>query len=246
MKRKKLEVDLDKSCSSNSDIHGKGDIEQELEEDNEEIAQITNVTEFNESEKKIINKIFYWTNLIESEVPQTEIKGLHSSLEYRIFKNLRNTGSILRRLGSGRIEKVDDKKFKMIMEMLKVDNTLSALDIQKKIIDKGVNLSVSTIRKALKMRKYSYKKQNIATIILTSIQMKARKLFSEKYLMEDISKYIHWWSCFQRRKNEKQKIDSRKRKICYICEKPKCKVNAWCGISKNRKISLYFFTKKYE
>ena len=48
-------------------------------------------------------------------------------------------------------------------------------------------------------------KPNIALIILTSSQMKARKLFWDKYLKEDWSKYIHWWSCFQRRKNEKQK-----------------------------------------
>ena len=53
----KLEVDSDKSWSSNSDIHGGGDIEQEQEEDNEEISQITNIPEFNESER-ITNKIF--------------------------------------------------------------------------------------------------------------------------------------------------------------------------------------------
>ena len=76
------------------------------------------------------------------------------------------------------------------MEILKVDNTLSALDIQKKLIDKGVNVSTSTIRRALKMRKYTYKKPNIATMILTSNQMKARKLFWEKYLEEDWSKYL--------------------------------------------------------
>ena len=45
------------------------------------------------------------------------------------------------------------------MGMLKEDNTLSALDIQKKLIDKGVNVSASTIRRALKMRKYTYKNQ---------------------------------------------------------------------------------------
>ena len=43
--------------------------------------------------------------------------------------------------------------------MLKEDNTLSALNIQKKIINKGVNVSTSTIRRALEMRKYMYKKQ---------------------------------------------------------------------------------------
>ena len=40
--------------------------------------------------------------------------------------------------------------------MLKEVNTLSALDI-KKLIDKGVNASTSTIRRALKMRKHTYK-----------------------------------------------------------------------------------------
>ena len=44
----------------------------------------------------------------------------------------------------------------MIMEVKK-DNILSALDIQKKLIDKGVNVSTSTIRRALKMTKYTYK-----------------------------------------------------------------------------------------
>ena len=37
------------------------------------------------------------------------------------------------------------------------DNTLSTPDIQKKLIDKGVNTNTSTIRSALKMRKYTYK-----------------------------------------------------------------------------------------
>ena len=45
----------------------------------------------------------------------------------------------------------------MIMEMLKEVNTLSALDIIK-LIDNGVNVSTSTIRRALKMRKHTYKK----------------------------------------------------------------------------------------
>ena len=53
----------------------------------------------------------------------------------------RNTGSILRRPGSGRKNKIDDEKFKMIIEMLKEVNTLSAFDIQKELIDNGVSVS---------------------------------------------------------------------------------------------------------
>ena len=41
-----------------------------------------------------------------------EIKGLHSSLVYRIFKNLRNTGSILRRPGQ-------EEKKKLMVKSLK-------------------------------------------------------------------------------------------------------------------------------
>ena len=41
--------------------------------------------------------------------------------------------------------------------MLKNVNNLSALDIKKKLVDNGVNVSTSTIRRALKIRKYTYK-----------------------------------------------------------------------------------------
>ena len=45
--------------------------------------------------------------------------------------------------------------------MLKEVNTLSASDIQKKLINNGVNVSTSTIRRALKMKKYSYKNKTL-------------------------------------------------------------------------------------
>ena len=76
---KKLEVDSDKSCTSNSDIHSESDTEQELKEDNEEIAQITDVTEFNESEKRSLIKYFL-ANLKESEILHKVNKGPHNCL----------------------------------------------------------------------------------------------------------------------------------------------------------------------
>ena len=57
-----------------SDIHVEVDIEQEQEEDNEEIAQITDVIQLNESEKNLLIKSFYWANLTESEVLQKKLK----------------------------------------------------------------------------------------------------------------------------------------------------------------------------
>ena len=38
---------------------------------------------------------------------------------------------------------------------IKNNNILLALDVQKKLIDKGVNVSTSTIRRVSKMRKYT-------------------------------------------------------------------------------------------
>ena len=86
--------------------------------------------------------------------------------------------------------------------MLKEDNTLSALNIQKKIINKGVNVSTSTIRRALKMRKYMYKKTNIAIMIIKSDQMKAIKLFWEKYLEENWPNISLMMKLFSNEKNE--------------------------------------------
>ena len=74
------------------------------------------------------------------------------------------------------------------MKMLKEDNTLSSLNIQKKLINKGVNMSTSTIRRALKKKKYTYKIPNIAAMILTSIQMKARKCLKKI----DLNKTCFW------------------------------------------------------
>ena len=50
-RRKIIEVDSVKLCSSYSDINGEVDIVQEQGEDNEETVQIINVTKLNELEK---------------------------------------------------------------------------------------------------------------------------------------------------------------------------------------------------
>ena len=72
----------------------------------------------------------------------------------------------------------------MIMEMLKEDNTLSALDIQKKLIDKWVSMSTSTIRRALKMRKYTYKNKYCYND-LNIESNESKKMFWEICLEED-------------------------------------------------------------
>ena len=58
------------------------------------------------------------------------------------------------------------KSLKWLWKWKKKDNILSARDILKKIIDKGVNVSTSTIRWALKMRMYTYKNLILIQLLL--------------------------------------------------------------------------------
>ena len=74
----------------NYDIHGKDDIEQELEEDNEKILILLTLLYLNN--QKNTNRIIICKYLIVSETLQKNAKGLHSNLAYRIFKNERKTG----------------------------------------------------------------------------------------------------------------------------------------------------------
>ena len=89
--------------------------------------------------QKKLSIIMFLANLTESEILHKEIKGPHNCL---VILNIqkRNTGSILRSPGPGRKDKIDDEKYKMIIEMLKEVNTLSAFYIHKKLIDNGVSV----------------------------------------------------------------------------------------------------------
>ena len=81
-------------------------------------------------------------------------------------------------------------------------------------------------------------------MILTSNQTKTRKLFWEKYLEEDLSKYIYIFIdevVFKGGKMRRIKRLHKAKKYAISTMKSKCKVNAWGGISINEKISLYFF-----
>ena len=84
-------------------------------------------------------------------------------------------------------------------------------------------------------------------MILTSIQINARKLFWEKYLEEDLSKYIFTDEVvFKGGKMRIRKWTPESEKYVISAMKPRCKVNAWSGISINGKIDLYFFTENMD
>ena len=85
------------------------------------------------------------------------------------------------------------------------------------------------------------KKLNIVTMILTSNQMKARKLFWEKYLEEDWSKYKFTDKVvFKGRKMRSRKWTPESEKYVISAMKPKCKDSSLGGININGKISLFF------
>ena len=89
------------SVSSNSDIHGEGD-ESNSDQDSNRIHEVRDVSNLNEKETRSLIKSFYKANLSEVEVLKKNIKGLSKATVYRIFKKIRESGTIDRRPGSGR------------------------------------------------------------------------------------------------------------------------------------------------
>ena len=67
---------------------------------------------------------------------------------------------------------------KKIKQLLKEDNTLSAVEKQQKMDSLGIKVSNSTIRRALNAKKYAYRKPNIESMLLNTNQKKARIEFS--------------------------------------------------------------------
>ena len=83
-------------------------------------------------------------------------------------------------------------------------------------------------------------------MILTSNQMKAKKLFCEKYLEEDWSKYkFNDEVVFKGRKMRSRKWTPESEKYVISAMKPKCKDSALGGININGKISLFFTENIY-
>ena len=93
------------SVSSNSDIHGEGNESNSYVnsyQDSNRIQEVRDVSNLNEKETRSLIKSFCEANLSEVEVLKKNIKGLSKATVYRIFKKIRESGTIDRRPGSGR------------------------------------------------------------------------------------------------------------------------------------------------
>ena len=240
--QKKLESSGESSSeSSGSDIHGEGDYsgsDVQSDQDSDHIQELRDASNFSEKEIRSLLKSFFEANLSEAEVCSKKIKGLSRTTIYRVFKKLRETGTISRKPGSGRKSKIQDDIFDKVKAILKDDNTLSAGEIQQKLEEQGIRVSNSSITRALKSRKYNYKKPNVETMLLNDVQKKARKEFCQNYIDSDYSKMIFTDECvFKGGKQRSRKWCSDQESYKVSSMKPKWKVNVWGGIWLNGKIS---------
>ena len=100
----KLEFsDESSSKSSGSDIHEEGDYsgsDVQSNQDSDHIQKLKNTSNFNKKEIRIVIKSFFDANISETEVCSNKIKGLSKTSIYRVFKQLRETGTIIRKLVS--------------------------------------------------------------------------------------------------------------------------------------------------
>ena len=176
---KKLEFsDESSSESSGSDIHGEGNYsgsDVQSDQDSDHIQELWDVSNFSEKEIRSLLKSFFEANLSETEVFSKKIKGLSRTTIYRVFKKLRETGTIIRKPGSRRKSKIQDDIFEKVKAILKDDNILSVGETQQKLEEQWIRVSNSSITRTLKSRKYYYKKPNVETMLLNDVQKKVRK-----------------------------------------------------------------------
>ena len=192
--QKKLESSDESSYESNgSDIHGDEDIsgsDVQSDQDSDHIQELRDASNFSEKEIRSLLKSFFEANLSEAKVCSKKIKGLSRTTIYRVFKKIRKTGTISRKPESRRTSKIQDDIFEKVKAILKDDNTLNGWEIQQKLEEQGIRVSNRSITRALKSRKYNYKKPNVETMLLNDVQKKARKEFCQNYIDSDYSKII--------------------------------------------------------
>ena len=102
------------SESSGSDIHGEGDYSDsnvQSDRDSDHIQELRNASNFSEKEIRSLLKSFFEAYFSEAEVCIKKFKGLSRTTIYRVFKKLRETGTISRKLESGRKSKIQNDIF---------------------------------------------------------------------------------------------------------------------------------------
>ena len=90
-------------------------------------------------------KSFFEANLSEAKVCSKKIKGLLRTTIFRVFKQLRETGTKSRKPGLWRKSKIQDKIFEKVKAILKNDNALIAREIQQKLEEQGIRESNSSV-----------------------------------------------------------------------------------------------------
>ena len=187
-KEKKLESsDKSSSESSCSDIHGEGDYsgsDVQSDQDSDHIQELRDASNF--SEKEIRSLLNHSLKLISLKQKFTarKLKAYREQQYIESLKKLRETGTISRKPGSGRKSKIQDDIFEKVKAILKDDSTLSAGEIQQKLEEQGIRVGNSSITRALKSRKYNYKKPNVETMLLNDVKRKQEKNFAKTILIQ--------------------------------------------------------------
>ena len=85
--------------------------------------------------------------------------------------------------------KIPNHDLKRIKQLIKENNILSSEKIQQKDYQ-GIKVSKSSIRWALKARKYEHKNRNITAMFIYTNQKKAWKELIKNYIDTDYTKMI--------------------------------------------------------
>ena len=77
--------------------------------------------------------------------PYTIIKLLSKVGVWKFLKVYKNTGSTMRRYGSGRMSKITQRVMKLVDQQMEKDDETTATQLHKMLNDNGIDISLRTV-----------------------------------------------------------------------------------------------------
>ena len=83
----------------------------------------------------------------------------------KFLKKFKETGSISRKVGSGRPSKITPDIFKIVEEQMKIDDETTATQLQKLLQDKGYNMSLATVLRSRRKLGWTFRGSSYCQLI---------------------------------------------------------------------------------
>ena len=181
------------------------------------------------------------------ELLREESLNVKVSAVCRLIKKYKETGTIARRMGSGRPTKITPEVLRIVEEQMKKDDETTAVQLQKILVDKGHALSLKTILTSRLKLGWTFRGSAYCQVIRDANKQK-RLMWATENLAEvqhNGFKDVLWTDeCSVQLEQHKRFCYRKKSEPPRPKPRPKhpCKVHVWAGISQEGKTPIVIFS----